>query len=226
MRRIDAVLFDFGGVITEPVMHLFDRVYAPGVPARRMREILLGDYGAVGSLHPWHRLERGEITLHEYERLTRRLAAELGVPEFQVPLTSTVNIPAIRTSMLHLSDRLQRAGIATAIVTNNIREFYGWRDTVDAERRFDVIVDSSQVGMRKPDPTIFELTLELLGVSASRAVMLDDMEENVKGAERAGLLGILVEPDERPAVRIVEYLAGLFEPGFSPERTLATVGEP
>ena len=94
--------------------------------------------------------------------------------------------------------RLRKDGYRTAVVTNNVREFsHGWRGLVPVEELFDVAVDSSDCGLRKPNPAVFHHTLELLGgVAPNRAVFLDDSPGNVDGARRAGLHAIHVEdPD-------------------------------
>jgi len=89
---------------------------------------------------------------------------------------------------------LRGEGYRTALLTNNVKEGSDtWRSLVPVDDLFDVVVDSSSVGMRKPDPRIFALTLERLGgIEAGRAVFLDDHPGNVEGARRAGLTAILV----------------------------------
>ena len=100
------------------------------------------------------------------------------------------------------------SGVKTAIVTNNVREFGdGWRSMLPVDELFDAVIDSAHVGVRKPDPRIFHLTLERLGgVAASDAVFLDDFHGNVTAAERLGMRGILVEEDHRPAMRLLRTL--------------------
>ena len=93
-------------------------------------------------------------------------------------------------------------GLRTAIVTNNIRE-YGdaWRARIAIDELFDLVVDSCEEGVRKPDPAIFHTTLERLGVSdPARAVFLDDFAGNIAAARALGMHGILVGPDPAPAV--------------------------
>ena len=90
-------------------------------------------------------------------------------------------------------------GARTAILTNNIKE-YGdaWRRTLPVDELFDCVVDSSHEGVRKPDPAIYRIALERLGVAEpSRAVFLDDFEANVIAARALGIHGIVVGP--RPA---------------------------
>ena len=105
---------------------------------------------------------------------------------------------------------LRARGITTAILTNNVRE-YGdmWRERIDADAHFDVIVDSCLEGIRKPDPAIYLLALERLAIPAAdahRAVFLDDFEQNVHAARGVGMHGIVVGPDPRPALAELEAL--------------------
>ena len=102
------------------------------------------------------------------------------------------------------------AGCRTAIVTNNIREFgQGWRGMLPIAELFDAVIDSHEVGVRKPDPRIFELALERVGaVAPARAVFLDDFQGNVAAAERLGLRGVLVEEAwERAITTLHDLLA-------------------
>ena len=105
MRCIDAVIFDFGGVLTEPVPDVFINPHFD----RRLRSIVIGDYGAIDSRHPWHRLERGEIRLSEYNRLVGLLAREMGLTGDSVPTFSPASLASLepRASMIDLARRLR-----------------------------------------------------------------------------------------------------------------------
>jgi epoxide hydrolase-like predicted phosphatase len=98
--------------------------------------------------------------------------------------------------------QLRADGYKTALVTNNIVEFREfWRPMVPLDELFDVVVDSSEVGVRKPDRRIYEMTLaELGGVDPARSVFLDDYVGNVEAARRLGMYGIVVESDPVPAL--------------------------
>jgi putative hydrolase of the HAD superfamily len=93
---------------------------------------------------------------------------------------------------------LRAEGYKTAILTNNVREASAdWRAMLDVDALFDVVIDSSEVGMRKPNPAIYLLALEQLGVDdPSRAVFIDDAPGNVEGARAAGLHALLFEDAE------------------------------
>ena len=103
---------------------------------------------------------------------------------------------------------LRQAGYRTALVTNNIAEFGdGWRQLIPVDELFEVVVDSCQVGRRKPDPRIFRLALEQLdGVPPEQAVLLDDFEAHVAGARRIGMHGIVVGDDRAAALAQLDAL--------------------
>ena len=92
-----------------------------------------------------------------------------------------------------------RAGYRTGIITNNVREFGdGWRALIPVDELFEFVVDSSHVGVRKPDPRIFALALEQLGCpDPASCVFLDDHPANVAAARALGMLAIHVGPDPR-----------------------------
>jgi putative hydrolase of the HAD superfamily len=78
-----------------------------------------------------------------------------------------------------------------AICTNNVREWEPlWRAKLPVDEIFDVVVDSAFVGVRKPEPRIYELTLERLGAPAAQALLLDDIELNCTAARELGLTAV------------------------------------
>jgi len=104
--------------------------------------------------------------------------------------------------------RLKAKGISQVIVSNNFREFQSiWKSMVP-ENLFDGIIDSSQVGVRKPDPSIFKLALELVNASPSTTVFLDDYEEHIRVANSIGIRGILVGENPTEALLELETLVG------------------
>ncbi|MCE7884913.1 MAG: HAD family phosphatase [Actinobacteria bacterium ATB1] len=215
---IEAVIFDFAGVLTtSPFDGIHDYEDRMGYPHGVLRRLMIGDYGAHGSDHPWHRLERGEITAADYwVDLVERCDAS-GYPiRLEEFLTSFGSFQP-HDGML-LAARSLRPAYRTAILTNNVRE-YGdmWKDMIEAEDSFDHVFDSSQLEMRKPDPRIFLHACEVMSVAPDEAVFLDDSLSNVSGAEAVGLVGIHVEDHETA----IEELASLLrEQGNSgwPER--------
>jgi putative hydrolase of the HAD superfamily len=209
-RAIDAVLFDFGGVlIGSPFAAIGAVGEAGGHDAAEVLEAMMGDY-ATDTDHPWHRLERGEIGVAEYGEFVRRQLAERGMELDFSALARLYRDLGIHHDVVDAARRLRARGYRTALVTNNVREFGdSWRALVPLDELFDVVVDSSEVGMRKPNPAIYHHALELLGgVAPERAVFLDDAPGNVAGARAAGLHAILVEDPAAALAELDALLAG------------------
>ncbi|HMC81213.1 MAG TPA: HAD-IA family hydrolase, partial [Acidimicrobiia bacterium] len=114
----------------------------------------------------------------------------------------------LRPAVLDRIADLRRRGYRTALVTNNAREFGpSWKDRLPYDDLFDTIVDSCEVGVRKPDPRIYQLTLERLGVLApDEAVLLDDFEVNLEAARAIGMHGVAVGDDTDAALAELERL--------------------
>lgn len=203
-RPFDAVLFDLSGVVITSAFAPFVSVLGDQLPFDEALELMMGSYSE-DTDHPWHRVERGEIEMAEWfahvdqEVKARGLTADWGklTSAFEQLVVHEVVVERIRT--------LRADGYRVALVTNNVREgSESWRSMLDddVDELFDAVVDSSSIGMRKPDPRIYLHALELLGsVEPARAVFLDDHPGNIEGARRAGLVGILVDD---PAEAIAE----------------------
>lgn len=190
-RRFDAVLFDLTGVLTTSPWAALGRAGDGDHDA--VLDVLVGPYHE-DTDHPWHRLERGEIPILEFATLIQAHATDRGMTLDLASLKHLIGGLEVHASMVERVVRLRDEGYRTGLVTNNIREGSAhWRALLAVDELFDVIVDSSEVGMRKPNPAIYLHTLEMLGgVPPGRAVFLDDQPGNVAGAERAGLTAILV----------------------------------
>ena len=193
--RISAVLFDFTGVVTtSPFATIGSIGDDTGVDADVVLELMLGDY-TVDSDHPWHRLERGEISIVDYAADVQVRAAEAGLELDFDRLRNLMGDLQVQPVTVATVRSVRQAGYATALVTNNVQEAGDqWRDKVPLDELFDVVVDSSHVGVRKPDPAIYHLTLERLGgVAPEHGVFVDDHAGNIAGAHRAGLHALLVD---------------------------------
>jgi putative hydrolase of the HAD superfamily len=205
----DAVVFDLGGVVMPSPLDVF-RAYEArvGLPHRFLSEIVLagGDDGA------WSRLERGEVSMAEFEDEFAAECARAG---------GTVDVgelfAEVRTGsgphevMVAAIERIRAAGLKTGALTNN------WRDPrhdhdPDAptvlDQLFDVVVESAVEGLRKPDPRIYELVCERLDVRPSCTVFLDDLGVNLKPARAMGMATIKVT-DPAAAVAELEALLGV-----------------
>jgi epoxide hydrolase-like predicted phosphatase len=208
--RIEAVIFDFGGVFIESPYPLLEAMGAElGAGPGQMTESVFGSLAEDGD-HPYHRLERGEIPLQQArdEILHRgRALYNLEVDIFQL----FARMPSgVHQQLVDRVKGLKREGYPTAMITNNIREFAGsWRALLPVAELFDLVVDSSQEGMRKPNPAIFRLTLERLGgLAPDRTVFLDDCEGNVKAADSLGIQTIHVRGDILQAIAELDALLG------------------
>lgn len=221
-RLIDAVIFDFGGVLASNGRPSDVAKRFPNDPVDKVMKVMMGDYGQ-DTDHPWHRLERGEITMIEYREQLGPLVREAGL---QVA-ASSLETPAAKTTdsknpsivgfafepnqlVVSLVHELKSCGFRLGVLTNNVRELrQAWWPMLDFANIFDDVVDSHEVGMRKPNHAIYELSLSRLGVAAHRTAFLDDAQSNVNAATAVGMHGIWVDIDPTDAVQRVRQLANL-----------------
>lgn len=213
-RAVDAVIFDLGGVIMRNGSPRdFTQQYPDHDPAY-IAELMMGPHH-LDTDHPWHQVERGEISFAQCREMTQKLLADAGVSRPAHPPTEKSSSRSsfafeLNDDMVAFIHDLRSANIPTAILTNNVREFREWWwPLLDFDALFTTIVDSHEVGMRKPNPAIYQLTLERLGVTAPRAAFLDDLHANVAAASAVGLHGIHVEQDSLPAIHHARTLTNL-----------------
>ena len=188
-----AVFFDFGGVfITSPFATTASAAADLGMDETELLELVFGSYERDDD-HPWHRLERGELS---FEAANAEIA-ELGVTrghgriEPMQVLLSLAHDYQLRDFMVELVRDLRADGIATAIITNNIAELgAAWRSLLPIDELFDDVVDSCEVGMRKPNPAIFHLACERLGVTPAQSAFIDDAPGNVAAATAVGMRAV------------------------------------
>lgn len=195
---IEAVIFDYGGVISVGLLRdLGSFEEQMGYPAGSVHRLMFGDGTEV--LHDFHLLETGELSLDDYLRSLERRAPEVigRAIDFAAYVEFTRQTPVqVHWPVVHRIRRLRDEGMPLALLTNNAKEFRdSWRATFPVDELFPVVVDSSEVGLRKPDPRIYELTCERLGVEPSSAVFLDDNLDNIAAAEALGLETVLFGTD-------------------------------
>ena len=218
-RTVDTVIFDLGGVIMSNGKPSDFASRFPEADRERVIEIIMGPYGQ-DSDHPWHRVERGEITMEECRSLNRDAIIESGI----MPILSTMQPQAQESSstggisfnfslsepMVRLIHELRDNDIRIGVLTNNVREFREWWwPLMDFETVFDTVVDSSEVGLRKPNPAIYHLTMDRLGATPSRTAFLDDLQPNVDAASALGMHGIRVDDDPSAAIAQTRLLVQL-----------------
>ena len=197
-----AVIFDFGGVITSSPFEAFNRLEDErGLPRDFIR--------SVNALNPhdnaWAKFERAEIDARKFDVLFEAEAEALGHP-LEGRAVLAVLSGAIRPAMVTALDQLAGAGYRLACITNNVPSGHGAGmarsgDAKDAyERvfaRFEAVIESSKAGLRKPDPRIYQLMCDQLGLAAADCVYLDDLGINCKPAAQLGMAAIKVTSGEQ-----------------------------
>lgn len=192
-NELDAAIFDLGGVLTSPIYESFMEFEREiGLPEGTFVRIFAASYSEEGQAD-FHLLEVGKITEAEYykrlEAKIRDLGIEVRFPEDPVAIRQGLFRTLHRNhEMIEAVSRISEH-YPTGLLTNNVREWGGWREYYPADI-FDVVVDSSEVGLRKPDPAIYRLTCERLGVEPDRAAFVDDIGANVEAARALGLVAI------------------------------------
>jgi epoxide hydrolase-like predicted phosphatase len=211
-----AVISDWGGVLTSPLLGSFNRFQQQadipletlGVAMQRLTE--------ANGENPLFPMERGEISEAEFlAALGTEVEAHLGraVPmeTFAADFFSTLETNAPMVDWLvGAKDR----GVRVALLTNNVREWEPrWRAMLPDDL-FEVVVDSSRVGLRKPDPRIYELVLERLGLPGGACAFVDDLEPNCVAAAEAGMHAVWFQDSEQ-AIAELEGLVQLSQPSRS-----------
>jgi epoxide hydrolase-like predicted phosphatase len=206
---IEAVLFDFGGVFTlSPFTAVQAAGEALGVDGEVVLALCFGPYDE-DTDHAWHRMERGELTLLACRDELVAAAAEAGHDlDPMALLRSMGGDDEQRAPMVERARAIKARGLKTAVVTNNVKEFGdGWRTMVPVDELFDAVIDSSAVGVRKPDPRIYAMALEALGgMAPESAVLVDDALGNIKAAQAFGLQTVHVGEDRLAAMDELESL--------------------
>ena len=209
MAEFEAVMWDFGGVFSpSPFSTIQALGREKGHDPDHFFDAIFGPYDA-DTDHPWHRLERGELDFVAARDAIIALGRDRGMEVDPVELFMRMGEGGgMRAEVIGLATRVKARGYRTAIVTNNAREFRErWTTSVPLAEICHEVVDSSEVGVRKPDARIYELALERLGVSdPSRAIFVDDFPANVEAARALGMRGVLMADDFQPAIAEIEEL--------------------
>ncbi len=192
-RAIRAVISDFGGVLTTPLIESFAAYQRrSGITPQELGEAMARITEASNGRHPLHELEVGRITEGQFlRRLERELGGGVRLHEFRETYFDALDP---NEEMIALMRELRGRGFRMALLTNNVREWEPhWRAMLpDIDEIFEVVVDSAFVGMRKPEPGIYELTVERLGggLGPRECVFVDDVEVNCHAAEELGMHAI------------------------------------
>lgn len=186
------VIFDLGGVVLDSPLHAIARFEDErGLPAGFINKLVVSS----GPQGAWQRLERGEVDLEtfyaDFDAEAERAGQALSTRDMMEQIRQWSQP---RPVMLRAISRLRQEGLRVAALTNNWATSDGRTESL--EEHFHVIIESSKVGLRKPDPRIYRLTCEQLEIEPSEAAFLDDIGANLKAARALGMLTIkVVEPE-------------------------------
>jgi putative hydrolase of the HAD superfamily len=201
-----ALISDFGGVLTSPLYQgllAYQEEFGVSLEALgRAMALATEQHGD----HPLFALERGEISEVEFRA---RIVPHLD-EGFDLTRLRTVYFERLEPNpvMIDFVREVRSRGVRTALLTNNAREWEPlWRSKLpEIDELFEVVVDSAFVGMRKPEPAIYELTMDRLGVRGDECVFVDDLEPNCAAARALGMIAVQFE---RPEQAVAELRAAL-----------------
>ena len=196
------VFWDFGGVIlSSPFDSFRDYEAANGFPLDFIRSVNARN----PDTNAWARLERSELSPAEFDEAFALDSSDAG---HRIPGRDVLGLLAgsVRPKMVAALDTVIKAGFRTACLTNNVLteqpELTSRSALRDAEiaavmERFEIVVESSKVGARKPEPLFYETACRLMGVVATECIFLDDLGVNLKPAAAMGMHTIkVVDPNE------------------------------
>jgi epoxide hydrolase-like predicted phosphatase len=187
--RVDTVVFDVGGVLCASPPAAFAAVdHEHGLPAQTIETIF-----RTGPL--WAEVEQGRMALGAFfGRCIDVVEAEHGVTitaERLEAMLRACTTEAVREEMVALVHEVKAAGHRTAILSNIFAECRPWLHSFCGEGAVDVVCDSSEIGLRKPDPAIYAHLLDRLGVPGDAVVFIDDFPENLGPAQALGIRTVL-----------------------------------
>jgi putative hydrolase of the HAD superfamily len=207
---ITTVISDFGGVLTTPLIQSFAAVQdRTGVPFEELGEAMSRIERDEGK-HPLFELEKGNVSEPDFLRkLGDYLEPALGHrPELHRFREIYFDALHPNEPMIQLMREIKETGRRMAMLTNNVREWEPlWRTMLPVDEIFELVVDSGFVGMRKPDPEIYELTLERLGgTAAGECLFIDDADVNVEAARELGMAAVHYRDNDQAIAEIREAL--------------------
>ncbi len=187
---IEAIISDFGGVLTTPLLESFlslqDEI---GVSPEHFGTALRSLTEETGE-NPLYAMERGEMTEEAFLVELGRGLEPLIDHEPHLHRFRELFIGGLKANaeVIDLMRELKVRGLRMAMLTNNVREWEEtWRTMLPVDEIFEMVVDSAFVGCRKPEPRIYEITLERLGLPAEACLFIDDILVNIEGAREMGL---------------------------------------
>jgi putative hydrolase of the HAD superfamily len=209
--KYSTIIFDFGGVVTTSPFEAFNRMEAErGLPRDFIRRV----NSANPDSNAWAKFERAEIDAAAFDGLFAGEAEELG-HRLEGSAVIACLSGDIRPEMVAAIDHLESEGFKLGCITNNVPTGHGAGMAGSAEKakviadilaRFDHVIESSKVGIRKPDPRIYQMMCDALGVAPVDCVYLDDLGINCKPAAALGMAAIKVTSGEQALIDLGKLL--------------------
>lgn len=207
---IRALISDFGGVLTSPLLGAFTGYAADsGIPVEALGQAIFAIAQRTGA-NPLFDLETGHVTEEEFltsleGELARALGRQVSLHGFAEGYFAHLH-PNER--LIAYLRELPARGLRLALCTNNVREWEPlWRAKLPVDEIFEVVVDSGFVGHRKPDPEIYAITLDRLGLDAGDCLFLDDVEINCTAARELGIRAVWFRDTEQAIADLERELA-------------------
>jgi epoxide hydrolase-like predicted phosphatase len=194
VAELRALVVDYGGVLTTPLQDSMSAwCETDGIDLAEFRKAMATwfgqEYGGEAAVNPIHALERGELEVPDFEReLAKHLTTRDGRPVEAEGLISRMFAGFDLDHRMFAALRQARAaGLTTALLSNSWGLDYPREEW---DELFDAVVISGEVRMRKPEPGIYELTVDRLGLAAGECVFVDDLKPNIDAAVEVGLVGV------------------------------------
>lgn len=213
MSHLEAVIWDFGGVVTSSPFEAFNRYEEErGIPRDTIRRINAADPDS----NAWALFERAEIDAAQFDALFAEEAARIGRTIRGSDVLALLS-GDIRTRIVAALDTIKATGVKLGCITNNVPSGHGAGMSTSAAKaaavaevmtRFDHVIESSKAGIRKPDPRIYAMMCETLSVAPERCIYLDDLGINCKPAAAMGMRAIKVTGEDQ-ALAELSALTGL-----------------
>ena len=208
MKDVKAVIFDLGGVvISSPMQAFFDAEKRLGLAPNFLNKVIVAN----GEKSAWARLERGELSMNQaFFTAFDQEMSDAGAPGLnsKALMQNMASSATVNQCMITAIQKLKANGFKVAALTNN------WRDpqtdgfAIPLKDNFDLLVESAVEGMQKPDPRIYQICCQRLGINPEQSIFLDDIGRNVKAARALGMQTIKVSVP-LVALKELEALVGI-----------------
>jgi putative hydrolase of the HAD superfamily len=208
--RIEAVISDFGGVLTSPLIEAFAALRERSGVGLEEVGLAMARVAERSGSNPLYELETGRLALADFlsalaDALREETGRDVELHGFEHAYFAELHP---NEELIAYFRSLRSQGLRLALLTNNVREWEPlWRAKLPVDELFELVVDSAFVGMRKPDPEIYELTLSRLDLPAEACLFLDDLDVNVAAARALGMPAVHYRNTPQAITEITAALA-------------------